>query len=82
MYKAGAYFVECVPSKDEARGWRCIVRFSRISDVGRGGIVPKVAFVCPRLAGTSLAAEYEAVLWARKYVETNHDDLERALASR
>lgn len=80
MYRAGGYFVECIPTKDEHHGWRCIVRFSRKSDFLQGGAVRRVTRVSPSIMETSLAAEYEAVLWARQYVETDQEQLEAAFS--
>ncbi len=80
MYKAGGYFVECCSTKDDHRGWRCIVRFSRRSDFIKGGRVQRVTRVSPLIMGTRLSAEYEAVRWAREYVETNLEQLEAAFS--
>ncbi|WP_244808464.1 MULTISPECIES: hypothetical protein [Caballeronia] len=80
MYKAGGYFVECIPTKDDCHGWRCVVRFSRKSDFLKGGTVRRVTRVSPSIMQTSVAAEYAAVLWARRYVETNQEQLEAALS--
>lgn len=78
MYKAGAYFVECVPAQ-KAYGWRCILYFSRIDDYRRSGEMPRTLLISPIIAGTALTAEYESVRWARQYVETHWDELELAL---
>ncbi|MDR5881145.1 hypothetical protein [Caballeronia sp. LZ032] len=79
MYKAGAYFVECVPEQ-KAYGWHCILHFSRINDYQHSGEIPRTSLVSPIIAGSSLAVEYESVRWAREYVEKHRDELELALS--
>lgn len=81
MYKAGDYFVECIATRDDDYGWRCIVRFSRMRDHRAGGMVPRVVKISPSIMETSRAAEYEAVLWARSYIESNGAQLEGAFAA-
>lgn len=80
MYKASSYFIECFPTKDGNLRLRCIVRFSRKSDFEKGGAVPRVTKVSPSIMETSLAAEYEAVMWARQYVAANREQLEASFS--
>jgi hypothetical protein len=79
MYKAGAYFVECFPFKENEQ-WSCVVRFSRIDDYKRGADVPRVSWISPSLMTTSSAAELHALTWARRLVDVCEDQLETALS--
>jgi hypothetical protein len=78
MYKAGDYFVECVPERKNF-GWQCTLYFSRIDDYRHAGALCKVSLVSPTISGTRLAAEYESMMWARQYQQAHWDELEFAL---
>ncbi|MDR5801600.1 hypothetical protein [Caballeronia sp. LZ001] len=77
MYKAGGYFFECFLEPVNDHGWRCTVRFSRIKDYGPDATTATI--VCPAVMATGAAAEYAAVLWARRYVQLHGDEIELAL---